>query len=54
MYKELEKGNNSDYWNDLTVIVEDELHKLRKIAGEAQSAAVVRREGRIKYYLTLP
>ncbi|XP_026465647.1 LOW QUALITY PROTEIN: cactin-like [Ctenocephalides felis] len=45
VYKELEKGNNIDYWNDLTVIVEDELHKLRKIAGQAESAAVVRREG---------
>ena len=30
VYKELEKGKNLDYWNDITIIVEDELHKLRK------------------------
>nr|CAD7593161.1 unnamed protein product [Timema genevievae] len=46
VYKELERGKNLDYWNDITVIVEDELHKLRKL--ERQSAyevAVGRREG---------
>lgn len=46
VYKELERGKNLDYWNDITVIVEDELHKLRKL--EKQSAyevAVGRREG---------
>lgn len=31
VYKELERGKNLDYWNDITVIVEDELQKLRKI-----------------------
>lgn len=31
VYMELEKGKNFDYWNDITVIVEDELHKMRKI-----------------------
>lgn len=31
VYKELERGKNLDYWNDITVIVEDELHKLRKL-----------------------
>nr|CAD7425823.1 unnamed protein product [Timema monikensis] len=36
VYKELERGKNLDYWNDITVIVEDELHKLRKL--ERQSA----------------
>jgi hypothetical protein len=36
VYKELERGRNLDYWNDITVIVEDELHKLRKL--EKQSA----------------
>ncbi|KAK9871349.1 hypothetical protein WA026_011615 [Henosepilachna vigintioctopunctata] len=30
VYKELERGKNTDYWNDITVIVEDELQKLRK------------------------
>jgi hypothetical protein len=36
VYKELERGKNLDYWSDITVIVEDELHKLRKL--EKQSA----------------
>ena len=27
----LEKDKNMDYWRDITVIVEDELHKLRKL-----------------------
>lgn len=31
VYMELEKGKNFDYWNDITVIVEDELHKMRKM-----------------------
>lgn len=31
VYKELEKGRNLDYWNDITVIVQDELYKLRKV-----------------------
>jgi hypothetical protein len=31
VYKELERGKNLDYWNDITIIVKDELHKLRKI-----------------------
>lgn len=31
VYKELERGKNLDYWNDITVIVEDELHKFRKL-----------------------
>lgn len=31
VYKELERGKNLDYWNDITIIVEDELHKLRKL-----------------------
>lgn len=33
VYKKCEKGKNLDYWNDITVIVEDELHKLRKLEG---------------------
>lgn len=36
VYMELEKGKNFDYWNDITVIVEDELHKMRRI--QKQSA----------------
>lgn len=31
VYMELEKGKNLDYWNDITIIVEDELYKLRKV-----------------------
>lgn len=31
VYKDLERGKNLDYWNDITIIVEDELHKLRKL-----------------------
>lgn len=39
VYIELEMGNNDEYWEDLTVIVQDELHKLRKTEIEG------RREG---------
>lgn len=39
VYIELEMGNNDEYWKDLTVIVQDELHKLRKTEIEG------RREG---------
>jgi hypothetical protein len=46
VYKELERGKNLDYWNDITVVVEDELHKLRKPEKQsAYEAAVGRREG---------
>ncbi|XP_075215612.1 LOW QUALITY PROTEIN: cactin, spliceosome C complex subunit [Lycorma delicatula] len=46
VYIELEKGKNLDYWNDITVIVEDELHKLRKLEKQSDyEAAVGRREG---------
>ncbi|XP_039277396.1 cactin isoform X2 [Nilaparvata lugens] len=46
VYMELEKGKNLDYWNDITVIVEDELHKLRKQEKQSDyEAAVGRREG---------
>ena len=31
VYQRLEKGNNAEYWMDITVIVKDELHKLRKL-----------------------
>lgn len=41
VYNELEKGSNSDYWDDIMIIVEDDLKKLRKT--EAESAQ--RREG---------
>lgn len=46
VYIELEKGNNNEYWEDLTVIVQDELQKLRKLelGGEYQ-VTVGRREG---------
>jgi len=48
VYQRLEKGCNADYWQDITVIVEDELHKLRKLdsrTGSQYEAAVERREG---------
>jgi hypothetical protein len=43
VYKELERGKNLDYWNDIVVIVEDELHRLEKQS--AYEAMVGRREG---------
>eukprot|EP00092_Neocalanus_flemingeri_P031406 GFUD01034111.1.p1 GENE.GFUD01034111.1~~GFUD01034111.1.p1 ORF type:complete len:739 (-),score=252.87 GFUD01034111.1:127-2343(-) len=48
VYQRLEKGANCEYWEDITVIVEDELHKLRKLdrrTGSVYEAAVERREG---------
>lgn len=46
VYKELERGRNLDYWHDITVIVEDELHKLRKLQKQNEyDSAVGRREG---------
>lgn len=46
VYKELEKGKNLDYWNDITVIVQDELNKLRKLEKQSDyEVAVGRREG---------
>lgn len=46
VYMKLEKGKNLDYWNDITVIVEDELYKLRKMGKKSDyEAAVGRREG---------
>jgi len=48
VYVRLEKEQNIDYWRDITVIVEDELHKLRKLdsqTGSMYEAAVERREG---------
>lgn len=46
VYQELERGKNLDYWNDITVIVEDELQKLRKIEKQSDYDALVnRREG---------
>lgn len=31
VYKELEQGKNAEYWRDITTIVEDELHALRRV-----------------------
>lgn len=45
VYKELERDKNLDYWNDITVIVEDELYKLRKLERSEYEVAVGRREG---------
>lgn len=44
VYQQLERGRNHDYWTDITVIVDDELQKLRKQHCE-YDAAVIRREG---------
>lgn len=46
VYKELERGRNLDYWNDITVIVEDELQKLRKLEKQNEyDIGMNRREG---------
>ncbi|KAB0804053.1 hypothetical protein PPYR_01023 [Photinus pyralis] len=46
VYQELERGKNLDYWNDITVIVEDELQKLRKLQQENDfDTGISRREG---------
>lgn len=46
VYIELEKGRNSEFWEDMTVIVEDELQKLKKLElGGEYHAKVGRREG---------
>ena len=36
IYVEIEDCKNSDYWKDITIIVEDELAKLRKIDPNAK------------------
>ncbi|KAL1517385.1 hypothetical protein ABEB36_001154 [Hypothenemus hampei] len=46
VYKELERGKNLDYWNDITVIVQDELQKLRKLQQDKDfDSGIGRREG---------
>ena len=48
VYQRLEKGANAEFWEDITVIVEDELNKLRKLdskTGSIYEAAMERREG---------
>lgn len=45
VYNELEKGVNAEYWEDLTIICEDELKKLRKIELEKTEYRSSRREG---------
>ncbi|KAI5709589.1 hypothetical protein M8J75_001464 [Diaphorina citri] len=37
VYMELEKGENEAYWNDISIIVEDELHGLRKLEKQGHS-----------------
>lgn len=44
VYNELEKGANSCYWEDLTVIVDDDLKKLKKLESE-KNAYQGRRDG---------
>lgn len=41
VYNELEKNENSDYWNDIMIIVEDDLKKLKKSESDNHG----RREG---------
>lgn len=36
VYMELEKGKNLDYWNDITELVNDELHKLKKLEKQSE------------------
>lgn len=43
VYKELEKGKNLDFWNDMIIIVEDELSKLKK-ALQSDQIALGRRD----------
>lgn len=45
VYKELEHCKNLDYWNDITVIVEDELQKLKKLQKNDNDLGLNRREG---------
>ncbi|GAB6028533.1 hypothetical protein CHUAL_002680 [Chamberlinius hualienensis] len=45
VYMELEKGKNLDYWNDITIIVEEELYKLRKADTANKERYGDRREG---------
>ncbi|CAL8088307.1 unnamed protein product [Orchesella dallaii] len=47
IYKKIELDKNLSYWNDITVIVEDELRKLRKLEHEDDEyrVALERREG---------
>ncbi|XP_013789057.2 cactin-like [Limulus polyphemus] len=45
VYMELENGKNLDYWRDLQIIVEEELHNLRRINSSRQDQIRERREG---------
>ena len=47
VYNDLEKNAHSDYWADITIIVEDELKKLKKLEVDKSEyrVAVGRREG---------
>ncbi|XP_018794231.1 PREDICTED: cactin [Bactrocera latifrons] len=46
IYVELDKGKNTDFWNDMTVIVEDELFRLRKNTNNSlENGTCGRREG---------
>jgi hypothetical protein len=31
VYRELERGNNAAYWEDITIVVEEELRTLHKL-----------------------
>ena len=37
---ELERGKNLDYWNDVTILVEDELRKSKKLRKTAEFEGV--------------
>ncbi|XP_015927341.1 splicing factor Cactin [Parasteatoda tepidariorum] len=40
VYIELENGKNFDYWKDLQIIVDDEIHKLRELSGSEHRESI--------------
>ena len=46
VYEKIDLDRNRDYWNDIITIVNDELHKLRKLDSKSQyEEAAERRQG---------
>ena len=45
VYSDLELNINSDYWNDITIVTEEELKKLQKLDKNSREHAGDRREG---------
>jgi hypothetical protein len=45
-YREIDEDKNQDFWKDIVIIVEDELHKLRKMDSKSKyQEAAERRQG---------